>query len=282
MSDRLADSASAPVPHPPPPNAPPAARAQSLAQLAQGPRWRTEAMRAHRQPVLYWFTRGQGRMTVQGVTRGWGPHNAVFLPPATMHGFEVVGHLSGTALFLPHAQAAELPETALHLRLREAPLQTEMSIQIDNIARELGRGADRSERALAHHVGLLAVWFDRQIDRNPASGDPFAGRAAERIAGAFTALLERDFRRGRTIADYAADLGVTATHLSRACKAACGRSGSALLQDRLFFEARRMLRETDMPIKDVAASLGFRSPAYFTRAFTGRTGRTPSDFRRKG
>jgi AraC-like DNA-binding protein len=45
------------------------------------------------------------------------------------------------------------------------------------------------------------------------------------------------------------------------------------------YEARRLLLDTDMPAREIAEHLGFSSAAYFTRAFTQATGRTPSDFR---
>ncbi len=86
---------------------------------------------------------------------------------------------------------------------------------------------------------------------------------------------------GRDVADYAAALGVTPTHLTRACRAACGRTAHELLQDRLLFEARCLLSDTTLPVKDIAGRLGFGSAAYFTRAFHYQTGQTPSAFRRE-
>ncbi|WP_099823709.1 helix-turn-helix transcriptional regulator [Oceaniglobus indicus] len=260
---------------------PPASfRIVPLQRLTQGGRWHTEAMRSYGAPVLYWFIRGQGRITVSGVTRGYGAHNAILLPADTMHGFDVMGQVAGSALFFPRACGADMPADPLHLRLRDAQQQAEMSFQIENIQRELDMGADTMDRALHHHAGLLSVWLERHADPAMLSGEQTDRRAAERLSAAYTALLERDFRKGRGVADYAAALGVTATHLSRSCKAASGRPASALLQDRLHYEARRMLRDTEMPIKDVAQTLGFRSAAYFTRAFHHQTGQTPSAFRR--
>ena len=96
----------------------------------------------------------------------------------------------------------------------------------------------------------------------------------------YTALLERDFRSGRGVADFAAALGVTPTHLTRCCKQTCGRPASALLHDRVIFEARRLLSETSLPVGHIARDLGFTSAAYFTRAFQHQTGKTPSGFRR--
>ena len=85
-------------------------RVMSLMRLAQGGRWRTEAQRSYVRPCLLWFTRGQGRVTVAGQTRGYGPHNAVFLHGGTMKGFDMLGQVLGTAIFFPEDIAREIPD----------------------------------------------------------------------------------------------------------------------------------------------------------------------------
>ena len=90
------------------------------------------------------------------------------------------------------------------------------------------------------------------------------------------------FAAQRRFVEFAAELGVTPTHLTRACRATCGRPASDLLQDRRLYEARRLLSETALPVKQISAALGFTSANYFTRAFHGKTGKTPSQFRRAG
>jgi AraC-like DNA-binding protein len=65
------------------------------------------------------------------------------------------------------------------------------------------------------------------------------------------------------------------------CRATSGKGAHQLLDDRLLFEARRLLTETRLPIKDVAEALGFNSAGYFTRAFSKNEGMTPSAFRKK-
>ena len=73
-------------------------RVEQLPRLSSETRWRTEAMRSYAQALLIWFTRGQGRITVAGVTHGFGPHHAVFMPSGTMHGYEMLGQVFGTAM----------------------------------------------------------------------------------------------------------------------------------------------------------------------------------------
>ncbi|MFD2175279.1 helix-turn-helix domain-containing protein [Rhodobacter lacus] len=264
------------------PEAPSAPRVVPLARLAQGGRWRVEAMRALSEPCLLWFTRGQGRITLGGVTRGYGPHTAVFLPPGVMHAFEIGLQTHGMAVFFGRGTDLPLPHAAQHLRIRDTAAQGEMTGLIDSAGRELDSGRPGAERAASHYLGLLSVALERQTAAQPQETRPATGGRGRKLVARYTALLERDFRSGHGVADYAASLGVTATHLTRACRANCGRAASDLLQDRRLYEARRLLAETRAPVKDIAASLGFTSAAYFTRAFQARTGKTPSAFRRGG
>jgi len=96
----------------------------------------------------------------------------------------------------------------------------------------------------------------------------------------YARLVTREFRSGRGVADFAAELGVTATHLTRACRAACGRTAADILTERVIWEARRLLSRDTGAVQDIARHLGFSSPAYFTRFIQHHTGATPSALRR--
>lgn len=256
----------------------PELRMTQISRLAKGGRWRVEAMRSYSSDVLLWFTRGQGRITVAGVTAGYGAHNAVFIPAGTMHGFEASPLVYGTAVFIPKTSGLTFPTEPVHLRLRESAPQSEVTSILENLQRELE--GERPERlaAVHHHSGLLAVWLQRQLLLNDLEDK--APSAGQRLAVRFSELIETHYTEGMSVAEYADALGVTPTHLTRVCNKACGRPAHMLLNDRVLFEARRRLVETDEPIKKVAEDLGFGSAAYFTRAFQHHIGSTPSRFRK--
>ncbi len=255
----------------------PEIRITPIPRLAQGGRWRVEAMRSYSKDLLLWFTKGQGRITVAGTTRGYGAHNAIFIPAGTMHGFEVSNLVYGSAVFIPKEASLPLPQSPAHLRIREAMPQAELNALLDSLHRELEGNRPERIRAAHHHAGLLTVWLKRQILLHEV--DSTAPDAGQRLLQRYTELVEAEYRSNKSVAEYADQLGVTPTHLSRVCKKACGRPASSILTDRVLFEARRLLEETDTPIKEVAQDLGFASAAYFTRAFQHHTGRTPSSFR---
>lgn len=260
------------------PEAPRALRIIPIPRLVTANRWQMEGMRAQPEAVLMWITRGQGRITVGGTTRGYGAHNAVFIPAGVMHALDIGQQTQGLAVFFGQSSDVTLPHAMQHLRIRDAVPQAEVLGIIEQIQREMASERIGADRAAHHHIGLLGVWLERQVEA--ASHDGPKPNAAKRLAARFSALLERDFRSGHGVGDYAEALGVTPTHLTRACRESCARSASDLLQDRRHYEACRLLTETEAPVKDVAATLGFTSAAYFTRAFHQRTGKTPSDFRK--
>ena len=250
-----------------------------IPRLAAGGRWRVEAMRAVSEPMFLWFTKGQGRITIAGVTRGYTANNAVFIPPGVMHGFEVGPQVFGTAVFFGRDTDVTLPETPQHLRIREVHAQQELNIILDAIQREMESDVPAHDRATRHYLGLLGVWLERQaVKAAPEAPKPDAAR---RLVARYTALLEREFRKGTGVGEFAAALGVTPTHLTRCCRIACGKSAIEVLQDRRIFEARKLLAETKLPVAKIGEALGFTSPAYFTRCFQHLTGRSPTAFRRE-
>ncbi|MGZ9812356.1 helix-turn-helix domain-containing protein [Pseudoroseicyclus sp. H15] len=254
----------------------------SIGQTAIANRWRTEAMRAHASPRLIFFTKGQGRITIAGLTSGYNANNLIFLPADTMYGFEVGPTAFGHMLAIPAAMAGEWPDVPVHMRLRDVVVQKEITGVFDNLERELSSSRAGHARAAHYHLGLLAVLFERALEQHEAAqGQARAESAAARLVAAYTGLLERDYAKGLTIAQYAGKLGVTPTHLTRSCRRTCGKSAHDLLTDRVLFEARRRLIETHTPVAEIGAALGFSSPAYFSRAFNAGVGMSPSQFRRQ-
>ncbi|MDB2369083.1 helix-turn-helix transcriptional regulator [Octadecabacter sp.] len=255
----------------------------TIAKNAGQDKWRTEAMRSHASPRLMFIARGQGRITVAGLTSGFGANNLIYIPAGTMYGFEVGPTVFGQMLTIPTAMDTEWPDEPEHLRLRDVIAQKELATQLDALERELNSDQPGAQRAAHHQLGLLAIHFERQLSsRTDEPVKTRANTASARLVAAYTGLIERDFHSDAGVASYAAKLGVTPTHLARCCRETSGKSALALLNDRILFEARLRLRDTKDPVQKIATDLGFGSPAYFTRAFQARTGLTPSKFRKKG
>ena len=96
-------------------------------------RWRTEAMRSHSTAQLINITKGQGRITVAGLTNGYGPNNLIYIPPPTMYGIEVGPTVFGQILTLPDTDG--WPDTPFHLRLLDVVPQKQLVSLIEAIER---------------------------------------------------------------------------------------------------------------------------------------------------
>ena len=244
-------------------------------------RWRTEAMRRHSTPRLLVINRGQGRIVVRGLTSGYTAKDLIFLPARTLYGFEAGPGVFAQLLTLPRAMATEWPSDPVHLRLRDGAAVKELRMILAGLEGELSGERPHATRAAHYHAGLLSVFFHRQsLVQDRTVSEVRTETAAARIVAAFADLVERDFGSSRGIADYAAELGITPTHLSRCCRLSSGQSALALLSDRRHFEACRLLRDTSLPLTRVAKAAGYGSAAYFSRVFHGRTGQAPSRFRK--
>lgn len=80
--------------------------------------------------------------------------------------------------------------------------------------------------------------------------------------------------------DYAEDLDITPTHLTRVSRQCSGLTAADMLSQVVQHEARMMLNRTDLPINEVAQALGFGSAAYFTRFSQQHFGAAPSQIRK--
>ena len=128
------------------------------------------------------------------------------------------------------------------------------------------------------HLTLLQVAPRRLLKSGHAGQGPVRRR---HIAHAFRELVEKRFRHSRRVSDYAAELGVSHTHLNRVCREVFGQPPLALIEQRLALEARRQLLFTTLSIKQIGAQLGYDDPAYFTRFITRLFGASPAKLRRQ-
>lgn len=78
----------------------------------------------------------------------------------------------------------------------------------------------------------------------------------------------------------AARLGIGARHLCGLFQKHLMASPTQVARTLRIQRAKRLLHDTDLPIAEIAARAGFRSPRRMSAAFTGLYGRSPSALRR--
>ncbi len=255
-------------------------RVDTLATYQREESWRTDMARAFDHPVLFWLTRGQGRFMINCRLRGIGPNTAIWLPRDTLFSYTLFAKPEGLVVSLDNDtnDEAGFPREPAMIKAQTVPDQIELTGTIDALNRELSTLRTGQRRAVKAHTLLLSVTLDRLLTKTPAED---SDQSAD-VLRKFSRVISIGHRSGKSIGEFAADLKVTPTHLTRLTREALGKPASTLVQERVIHAACEALLTTDRPVGDIASDLGFRSPTYFTRAFQAQTGQSPSDFRKLG
>lgn len=95
----------------------------------------------------------------------------------------------------------------------------------------------------------------------------------------FSDLVEQHFKRCRSVGEFAKKLNVSANYLNILCRKQIQVTAKEFIANRIILEARRLLRNTDINIKELGFELGFSEVANFANFFKRYTGKTPSQIR---
>jgi AraC family transcriptional regulator, transcriptional activator of pobA len=239
----------------------------------------------HAYHELIWVHEGHGRHVIDGDVVEFGPRTLTLIAKGEVHQFQraedVTGvvvrfdddWLSGSRRWLFSGGAC----TAMTVPPDEAP---RFEALLDLLRAEIEQPAGPESAELRRHL-LASVllwaqrWREAQLERGGASGPDMD------LHRRFRELLERDFATSHEAGHYAAELGVTTGTLSRTLSRLTGRSTKQLIMDRVILEAARLLRFSDLSVKEVAARLGFSDQFAFSKAFKRQRGEAPLDFRER-
>lgn len=134
------------------------------------------------------------------------------------------------------------------------------------------RGTDRIEPALAHHAtALLRDALERrfEIPKMPAV-----------VADALV-VMERRLAEPLTVADLAAETGLSPSRLHAAFRTATGQGPAACLADLRLDRAVDLLGQGRLGIAEIALACGYAEQSALTRALRRRRGVTPGQLRRR-
>jgi AraC-like DNA-binding protein len=101
------------------------------------------------------------------------------------------------------------------------------------------------------------------------------------VISKFSSLIDLHFKDQRSVSFYAEKLHISANYLNIICKKNLNTSASSLIQNRILLEAKRLLKVSEMSVKDIVYDLGFYDHASFSKFFKSNMGMTPTQFKEK-
>jgi AraC family transcriptional regulator, transcriptional activator of pobA len=239
----------------------------------------------HAYHELIWVREGSGRHLIDGEPIDFGPRTLTLIAKGQVHQFERADEVSGVVTRFGDEWLAGSRRwlfsggscTALSVPADDTP-RFDALLDLLRVEVERPPGPESTELR-SHLLSSALLWAQRWREEQLEEGG--ASRTDVQLNQQFMELLERDFTVSHEAGHYAAELGVTTGTLSRVLMKLTGRTTKQLILERVLLEAARLLRFSDLSIKEIAARLGFPDQFAFSKAFKRQRGEAPLDFRNR-
>ncbi|MBU8913184.1 MAG: AraC family transcriptional regulator [Spirochaetales bacterium] len=244
-------------------------------QCAPAHRW--EGVRDHY--LLHYVTSGTGYVWRRGRRESLYPGGCFFFGPMERLRYEADGNRPWAYMWVGFAgtHAASLFGEYVRVtgsEVAQLPLLDCLRQHLVGILDALRR---RTGGSTTRAAGLLEVFVGSAIDL-AVGGKPGARETVDPISAAVE-FIDLNFQRRMRVADVATRVGVDRSHLSRLFHRRRGVTIQEYMITRRMNRARDLLRQTTLPMRAVAASVGYDSYVSFERRFADRVGMPPTAWR---
>ena len=146
------------------------------------------------------------------------------------------------------------------------------------LLRGIADASDNTAAADAEMVGRLYLFLAHliKLNRNRSVDDTHQTYVDNALR-----YIQYNYASNIGVADIARYVGISRSQLYRAFLQDFGVSPHAYLQTYRINEACSLLRDPAYSVAEVAGSVGFNDPLYFSRVFKSIKGTTPSDYQKK-
>jgi AraC family transcriptional regulator len=218
-----------------------------------------------------------------------GPRNICVTPPETVTEWEHHGNPEILQVYLRRslyeAAVGELygcDASAAEIVPRFGivdPLLEQLAIAL---ADALRNGSVRDGLYIDTVAQMMAVHLARAHSVQSRSTLPSTPVVSHQRMRQLIEFIEANLDQPLTLDAMAAQVGISPLYLARAFKTAVGQSPHQYVLARRIERAKELLRNTEMPIIDVALSVGFSSQSHLSHWMIRQTGVPPGVYRRNG
>ncbi|HJQ98795.1 MAG TPA: AraC family transcriptional regulator [Candidatus Polarisedimenticolaceae bacterium] len=220
--------------------------------------------------ILSGFQISTARRAVDG---GFGPGSLIYNPPGTTHRDRMRSTSEGRCLSI------SIPYDASGA----CALPTDPTAVDGHEARGLVRAIARECAAWDAGSAFLTegLCFEL-VDTVANPGSKLRGKSIPRWLTRAQELLTERCTDALTVGDVAREVGVHPAHLARSFSRFFRRSPGEHVRRSRVARAEALLRETDLPLAEIALSCGFADQSHFTHVFRRYKGLPPAAFRMMG
>lgn len=132
--------------------------------------------------------------------------------------------------------------------------------------------AEAATQMLAVHLLRHYAHINRTLKENTSG-------LTQRQVKLVLEYIEHHLDHHLSLAEIAQQSGLSPFHFARRFRQTTGESPHQYVVSRRLETARRLLKETDLPVNQIALMTGFSSQGHFTQTFTKRWGQPPRQYR---
>jgi len=228
--------------------------------------------------------RGEGGESGEITTE---PGDAVLLPPGVLHDYGIANGAKQWDLLWAHfhprpewapwlswPSAAEGAAGLLRLRIARPAARRRVEAALAKMHRRaLGPHRLRTSMAM-NALEEALLWCDTESPlASTTAPDPRIAQAQEYLCEHLKTTVSLD--------DVAAEVGLSVSRLSYLFRRETRLTPQRYYEQQRLERAKQLLEITDLPIKQIAAEVGFANPFYFTLRFKAATGQSPRAYRRR-
>lgn len=166
---------------------------------------------------------------------------------------------------------------ALHISDAE---RLQVEALMEGIESEYKRNIDEhTQDIIVSQLDVLLNYAERFYMRQFRTRNSVEADVLTRFHGVLHSYFEGDREGMITAKVIAAELGMSTHYLGDLLRNLTGMNTQQHIHTYLIERAKGLLLTTDMTVNEIAFSLGFEYPQYFSRLFKSKTGQTPVEFR---
>lgn len=217
---------------------------------------------------------GRGQVRIRDDAHAVGPGTCVIIPAGTPHEYSA-SHQDPWTIWWMHLRGTDVPDLVAPLPAAQHPIRRLRAVDravalFDELVGTMERRPSEARLIAAAGIAwnlLARVTADTVL---PADGSPLE-RAMR--------YLESRVDGQVTVAELAALVGLSPSHLSAQFRETTGGGPGAYHTSLRMSRARSLLDTTSMSVAEVAAATGYADPLYFSRHFRRRHAMSPSEYR---
>lgn len=129
-------------------------------------------------------------------------------------------------------------------------------------------------------ISVTFLYMQKRVPGEASKPKKYENPKSKQLVADFIQLLNANYIGQNKISFYVNELAVSSTELYRKCKEVLRMSPKELIQDKVLSEAKRMLKNEEETVQEIAYNLGFSEDTNFIKFFQKHMKMTPGDYRK--